>query len=48
MSYVEEYSLMLHCVEGPHNVIADTFSRLSHQDDTSAVVGKKANTEGSE
>jgi hypothetical protein len=35
-------------VEGPHNVIADTFSHLLHQDDTSAVVGKKAITEDSE
>jgi hypothetical protein len=35
-------------VEGPHNVIPDTFSCLLRQDDTSAVVGKKANTEDSE
>jgi hypothetical protein len=35
-------------VEGLHNVIADTFSQLSRQDDMSAVVGKKAITEDSE
>ncbi len=34
-------------MEGPHNVIADTFSRLSRHDDTSAIVGKKAITEDS-
>jgi hypothetical protein len=48
ISYVDEYSSTLHNVEGPHNVIASTFSCLSHQDDTSAVVGKKAITEDSE
>jgi hypothetical protein len=41
ISYVDEYSPTLHYVEGPRNVIADTFSRLSRQDDTSALVGKK-------
>ncbi len=35
-------------MEGPCNVIADTFSRLSRQDDTSALVGKKTTTEDSE
>ncbi len=35
-------------MEGPLNVIADTFSRLSRLDDTSALVGKKAITEDSE
>jgi hypothetical protein len=35
-------------VKGPHNIIAGTFSRLLHQDDTSAIVGKKAITEDSE
>jgi hypothetical protein len=30
------------------DVIADTFPRLSRLDDTSALVGKKANTEDSE
>jgi hypothetical protein len=34
-------------LEGPHNVIADTFSCLLRQDDTSAIVGKKAITEDS-
>ncbi len=32
-------------MEGPHKVIADTFSCFSCQDDTSAVVEKKAITE---
>jgi hypothetical protein len=44
ISYVDEYSPTLHYVKGPCNVIADTFSRLSRQDDTSALVGKKAFT----
>jgi hypothetical protein len=48
ISYVDEYSLTLHYVEGPRNVIADTFSRHSCQDDTSALVGKTATTEDSE
>ena len=47
ISYVDEYSLTLHCVEGPRKIIADTFSRLLRQDDTSAIVGKKAITEDS-
>ena len=47
ISYVDEYSPTLHYVEGPLNVIADTFSRLSRLDDTSALVGKKAITEES-
>ena len=34
-------------MEGPFNVTADTFSRLSRLDDTSALVGKKAITEDS-
>jgi hypothetical protein len=43
ISYVDEYSPTLHYVEGPLNVIADTFSRLSHnKNDSSALVGKKA------
>jgi hypothetical protein len=46
--YVDEYSPTLHCVEDPRNVIADTFSRLSLQDDTPALVGKKAFTTDSE
>ncbi len=35
-------------MEGPGNIIADTFSHLLRQDDMSAVVGKKAITEDSE
>ncbi len=35
-------------MEGPCNVIVDTFSRLLRQDDTSALVGKKAIAEDSE
>jgi hypothetical protein len=40
---VDKYGPSLHYVEGPHNVIADTFSRLSRTDDnvSSALVGKK-------
>ncbi len=34
-------------MEGPLNVIADIFSRLSRLDDTPALVGKKAITEDS-
>jgi hypothetical protein len=47
--YVDEYSptLHYHYVEGPRNVIVNTFSRFLHQDDTSALVGKKAITEDS-
>jgi hypothetical protein len=48
ISYVDEYSPTLHYVEGPCNVIADTFSRLLCHDDTSALVRKKATTEDSE
>ncbi len=44
---IAEYSPKLHNVEGPRDVIVNTFSRLSHQDDTSALVGKKAITEDS-
>ncbi len=35
-------------MEGSRNVIADSFSRLSRLDDTSALVGKKTITEDSE
>jgi hypothetical protein len=35
-------------VEDPRNVIANAFSRLLHQDDTSALVRKKAFTADSE
>jgi hypothetical protein len=38
---IDKYSPTLHYVEGPHNVVAETFSRLLRQDDTSALVGKK-------
>ncbi len=41
ISYVDEYGPTLHYIEGPHNVIADTFSRLSRKDVPSALVGKK-------
>jgi hypothetical protein len=47
ISYVDEYSPTLHYVKGPRNVIADTFSRLSRQDDTSTIVGKKVITKDS-
>jgi hypothetical protein len=43
ISYVDEYGSKLHGVEGPCNVIADTFSRLSHSNVSSPLVGKKAN-----
>ncbi len=42
ISYVDEYGLELHYVEGPHSVIADTFSRLLHSGVSSPLVGKKA------
>ena len=42
ISYVDEYEPELHYVEGPHNVIADTFSRLSHNDESSPLVRGKA------
>jgi hypothetical protein len=48
ISYVDECSPTLHYVEGPRNVIVDTFSRLLRQDDTSALVRKKAFTADSE
>ena len=42
ISYVDEYGPTLHYVEGPANVVADTFSRLSRNDTpTSSTVGKK-------
>ena len=34
-SYIEAYSPILHYIEGPKNVIADTFSRLHCKDETS-------------
>ncbi len=48
ISYVDEYSPTLHYMEGPHNVIADTFLLPLRQDDMSAKVGKKTITEDSE
>ena len=39
---MDEYSPTLHYIEGSRNVIADTFSRLSRQEDTSGLVGKEA------
>ena len=42
ISYVDEYGPELHYVEGPLNVIVDTFSRLSGNDVSSPLVGKKA------
>jgi hypothetical protein len=42
ISYVDEYGLELHYVEGPRNVISDTFSRLLRSDVSSPLVGKKA------
>ncbi len=42
ISYVDEYGSEVHYVEGPCNVIADTFSRLSRNDESSPLVGKKA------
>jgi hypothetical protein len=42
ISYVDEYKLELHYVEGPRNVIADTLSRLLCSNMSSPLVGKKA------
>jgi hypothetical protein len=42
ISYVDKYSPTKHYIEGPRNVIADTFSRLLHKDVPSTLVGKKA------
>ena len=47
ISYVDEYNPTLHYIEGPRNVIADTFSRLSRQDDSSGLVGKEASVNDS-
>ena len=41
ISYVDEYGPRIHYIEGPCNVIADTFSRLLHKDVPSILVGKK-------
>jgi hypothetical protein len=40
--HTDQIILELHYVEGPRNVIADTFSRLSRSYMSSPVVGKKA------
>ena len=42
ISYVDEYGPELHYVEGPRNVIVDTFSRLLRNDESLPLVGKKA------
>ncbi len=42
ISYVDEYGPTIHYIEGPHNVIVDTFSRLLCKDVCSTLVGKKA------
>ncbi len=42
ISYVDEYGPTIHYIEGPRNVIADTFSRLSRKDVPSTLVGKKS------
>jgi hypothetical protein len=42
ISYVDEYGPTIHYIEGPRNVIADTFSRLFCKDVPSTLVGKKA------
>ncbi len=42
ISHVDEYGPELHYIEGRHNIIADTFSRLSRNDVSSPLVGKKA------
>jgi hypothetical protein len=40
--HTDQKILDLHYVKGPRNVIADTFSRLSHSYVSSPLVGKKA------
>jgi hypothetical protein len=42
ISYVDEYGPTINYIEGPRNVIADTFSRLLRKDVSSTLVGKKA------
>ena len=44
ISYVDEHGPELHYVEGPRNVIADTFSRLLRNDVSSHLVGRKQPT----
>jgi hypothetical protein len=42
ISYVDEYGSKSHYIEGPRNVIADTFSSRLRNDESSPLVGKKA------
>jgi hypothetical protein len=42
IAYVDEYGPEIQYVEGPCNVIADTFSRLLRSNVSSTLVGKKA------
>ncbi len=42
ISYVDEYGPKIHYIEGPRNVIADTFSRHLRKDVPSTLVVKKA------
>jgi hypothetical protein len=42
LPYVDEYGPTIHYIEGPRNVIPDTFSRLLHNNVPSTLVGKKA------
>ncbi len=39
---MDEHGPTIHYIEGPRNVIADTFSRLLHKNVPSTLVGKKA------
>jgi hypothetical protein len=48
ISHVDEYGLESHYVEGPCNVIPDTFLRLLHSTVSSPLVGKKATYVGSD
>jgi hypothetical protein len=42
ISYEDKYGSTINYIEGPRNVIADTFSRLLRKDVPSTLVGKKA------
>jgi hypothetical protein len=42
ISHVDEYRPKIHYMEGPRNVIVDTFSRLLRSKVSSPLVGKKA------
>jgi hypothetical protein len=48
ISYVDEYGPKIHYIEGPCNVIADTFLRLLRKDMPSTLAGKKATHVGSD